>query len=44
MLAQFGHLIHAAFHRLLLGTLVPALRLVLLSLSPGVFFLAFCKC
>src|SRR5215469_16428215 len=43
MFAQFGHLIRAAFHRLLLPSLVPALCLVPLSLLPCVFFLALCK-
>jgi hypothetical protein len=43
MSAQFGHLIHTAFHRLLLLSFDPALCLVLLSLLPGVFLLAFCK-
>src|SRR5215469_13869384 len=44
MFTQFGHLIQAAFHRLLLPSLVPALCLVLLSLLPCVFFLTLCKC
>jgi len=41
--AQFGHLIHAAFHGPLLFSLVPALCFVPLSLLPCVFFLALCK-
>jgi hypothetical protein len=40
MLAQFGHLIDAAFDRLLLLSLAPALRFVALFLLPGVLFLA----
>src|SRR6516225_1748966 len=44
MFAQFGHLIHAAFHRILLPSLVLALCLVPLSLLSSVFFLALCKC
>jgi hypothetical protein len=44
MFAQFGHLICAAFHRLILLSLIPALCLVPLSLLPCVFLLAFCKC
>jgi len=43
MFAQFGHLIRAAFDRLLLPSLVLALCLILLSLLPGVFFLALGK-
>ena len=44
MFTQFGHLIHAAFHGLLLPSLAPALCLIPLSLLPCVFFLALCKC
>jgi hypothetical protein len=44
MLAQFGHLVDVAFHRLILFALNPALGLVSLSLLSCVFLLAFCKC
>src|SRR4029077_17932642 len=43
VLAQFGHLIHVALGRLILFSLNPALCLVLLSLLPCVFLLAFGK-
>jgi len=43
MFAQFCHLVHAAFRRLFLFPLASAFCLVLLSLLPCVFFLAFRK-
>lgn len=43
MFAQFCHLVHAAFRRLFLFSLASAFCLVLLSLLPCVFFLAFRK-
>jgi hypothetical protein len=43
MLAQFGHLVHAAFLGLLLFSLIPALGFVALSLLTRVFLLALCE-
>ena len=44
MFSQFGHLIDAAFHGLLLFALDPALGFVPLSLLSRVFLLPFGKC
>jgi hypothetical protein len=44
MFAQFSRLVDAACNRLLLLSLISALRFVPLSLLPRVFLLAFCEC
>jgi hypothetical protein len=44
MFAQFGHLVGSACNRLLLFSLISALRFVSLSLLPRVFLLALCEC
>src|ERR1700722_2358055 len=44
MFTQFSHLIDAALRRLLLLSLVSALRLVSLFLLSCVFFLSLCEC
>jgi hypothetical protein len=44
MFAQFGHLVDSAGNRLLLFSLISALRFISLSLLPRVFLLALCEC